>query len=174
MPNDYAQIILAATHSRLTKVRDYLAIADTINALKCTFEFRTNDWDGTQKTAIFVAGKVAPNATEVDGISVLLDETDECDVPYEVLEDGGVFSVGVYGTKEGYRIPTNWLYFKIKDGAYMIGSTPSDPTPSVYEQILNKLDNFGSENFYTKNEINELLNISNGISALDAGSIIEN
>ena len=60
MPNDYAQIIIAATHSRLTKVRDYLAIADTIDALKCTFEFRTNDWDGTKKTAIFVAGKVSP------------------------------------------------------------------------------------------------------------------
>ena len=161
MINSCARIIVAATHSRLTKVRDYLAIADTVNALKCRFEFRTNDWDGTKKTAIFVAGEVSSNLMDVDGISVLLDETNECDVPHEVLENGGIFSVGVYGTKEDYRIPTNWLCFKIKDGAYVTGSVPSDPTPNVYEQILNILNKVDLGKYYTENEIYELLNISN-------------
>ncbi|MBQ8722639.1 MAG: hypothetical protein IJY67_10950 [Paludibacteraceae bacterium] len=172
MPND-AKIIVAATHDKLHKVRDHLAIAGTINALDCIFEFRTDEWSGTTKTAIFVAGQVLPTATEVDGVEVLLDDTNECPVPSEVLVDNNVFSVGVYGSKENYRIVTNWLYFRIRNGSYVPGSTPSDPTPSVYEQLLDQINKIDTNSYYTKEEINKLLNMQNGIGTLDAGPIIE-
>ena len=53
MPNDSAKIILAVTNGKLSKVRDSLAVEGTINALKVEFQFRTQDWNGTTKTAVF-------------------------------------------------------------------------------------------------------------------------
>ena len=86
MPNDSAKIILAVTNGKLSKVRDSLAVEGTINALKCGFQFRTQDWDGTTKTAVFVRGRATPSTTNADITYVILDENNECDVPAEILE----------------------------------------------------------------------------------------
>lgn len=173
MPND-AKIIVAATHDKLHKVRDHLAIAGTINALDCIFEFRTDEWSSTAKTAVFVAGQaVTPVDVADNGVCIILDDTNECAVPAGVIQDGNTFSVGVYGSKEDYRIVSNWLYFKIKNGAYVSGSTPLAPAPSVYEQLLEKINELSKNVSYTKEEIDELLNISDGVGVLDAGSVVE-
>lgn len=136
MPNESAKIILAATHSKLTKVRDALAIEDGINALKVGFQFRTSDWDNTVKIAQFTRGCATPTTSEEDIISVMLDENNECDVPHEVLENKGMFSVGVWGINETIRIPSNWMYYRIADGCFAQGRASLEPIPTVYEQIL--------------------------------------
>ena len=141
MHNENAKIILAATHGKLTKVRDTLAIEDSINSLKVEFQFRTTDWDNTIKTAQFVRGCATPSTPEDEIISVLLDENNECNVPHEVLENKGMFSVGVWGVNGTFRIPSNWMYYRIADGCFAQGSTSLEPTPSVYEQILTTLGN---------------------------------
>ena len=79
---DEAKIILAATHGKLTKVRDCLLIEDSINSIQCQFEFRTSDWDNTSKTAVFVRGWATPSTPSADMIVVMLDENNECIVPY--------------------------------------------------------------------------------------------
>lgn len=179
MPNENAKIIIAASHSKLTKVRDTLAVEDTINALTCQFVFRTSDWNDTVKTAAFVKGWATPTTSSEDIICVMLDENNECVVPPEVLENKCLFSVGVFGVADNYRIPSNWMYYKIADGCYAEGSSSLTPTPSVYEQILIALNSksdighthnyedildkpitlsgYGITDAYTQNEVDEAL-----------------
>lgn len=163
MPNESAKIILAATHAKLTKVRDCLLIEDSINSIQCQFEFRTSDWDNTSKTAVFVRGWATPSTPSADMIVVMLDEDNTCNVPYEVLNKGTAFSIGVFGSSDGYRIVSNWMYYKIKDGCFAEGSSPIDPSSTVYEQILEALRNKSNvghnhdERYYTKAESDELL-----------------
>ena len=85
MPNESAKIILAATHGKLTKVRDCLLIEDSINSIQCQFEFRTSDWDNTTKTAVFFRGWATPSTPDADTVYVILDESNTCYIPSEIL-----------------------------------------------------------------------------------------
>ena len=158
MPNESAKIILAVTNGKLSKVRDALAVEGTINALKCGFQFRTQDWDGTTKTAVFVRGRATPSTTNADITYVILDENNECDVPAEILEKDGMFSVGVFGESENYRIVSNWMCYKIADGCYADGSTPVDPGSSAYNQLIKMIKSKSdighnhADLYYTKDE----------------------
>ena len=169
MPETCAAIVIAAKHGELIKVRDYSGITDTIGALRCKFEFRTNDWDNATMTAVFCKGNMATNPEIVDGaIGVLLDSIDECAVPAEVLtRDAKYFSVGVWGvTAAGFRIVSKWLVFRIEDGCYVDATEPIEPTPTVYEQIMLSLQSKAPINhehndiYYTKTELEE--KIANG------------
>lgn len=158
MPNESAKIILAVTNGKLSKVRDALAVEGTINALKCGFQFRTQDWDGTTKTAVFVRGRATPSTTNADITYIILDENNECDVPAEILEKDGMFSVGVFGESENYRIVSNWMCYKIADGCYADGSTPVDPGSSAYNQLIKMIKSKSdighnhADLYYTKDE----------------------
>ena len=159
MPNESAKIILAVTHGKLTKVKDAFAVEGTINALKVGFQFRTPDWDNTTKTVVFVRGRATPATTNADTTYVMLDENNECYVPPEIL-NGSMFSVGVFGTYDDYRIVSNWMCYKITDGCYADGSTPIDPSSTIYEQIISILKNKSDvnhkhdERYYTKDQSN--------------------
>lgn len=135
MPDEKAKFILATNHSKLIKVRDAFITEGSINTLRCKFEFRTSDWNNTTKTAMFVGGRAMPSTPTEDIKPMLLDENNECDVPSEVLANG-TFSVGVFGVREDYRIVSNWMYYRIADGCFAEGSAPLEPTPTIYEQIL--------------------------------------
>lgn len=158
MPNDSAKIILAVTNGKLSKVRDTLAVEGTINALKVEFQFRTQDWNDTTKTAVFVRGRATPSTTNADITYVILDDNNECDVPAEILAKDGMFSVGIFGTRDDYRIVSNWMCYRVADGCYADGSTPIDPSSTVYEQIISMLNNKSEiehnhdERYYTKDE----------------------
>lgn len=134
-----ADIVIAAKHGEITKVKDASGIAHTVGTLRCKFDFRTTDWDYTTRTAVFCKGNVSTHPKVVDtAIGVALDGVDECAVPPEVLlPDEKYFSVGVWGvTNEGLRIVSGWLVYRIKDGCYVESTTSFLPTPSVYEQIM--------------------------------------
>lgn len=161
MPNESAKIILKATHGKLSKIKDFLAIEGTINALKVNFQFATSDWNDTTKTVVFVRGRATPSATNVTPVCVILDENSECDVPAEILAKEGVFSVGVFGTRDDYRIVSNWMCYKIDNGCYTDGSEPIDPSSTIYEQILKMLENKSNtdhihdDRYYTKEEVED-------------------
>ena len=101
----------------------------SVNVYTVRFSFNS-DWDGLDRTAVFHAGD--------DQISVVLDGSNECQIPWEVLENPGRnLSVGVYGTKGGTVVlPTIWAQLgEIREGV-SLGSTAQPPTPDVYSQIL--------------------------------------
>ena len=167
MPNESAKIILAATHGKLTKVRDCLLIEDSINSIQCQFEFRTSDWDNTTKTAVFFRGWATPSTPDADTVYVILDESNTCYIPSEILNKNTLFSVGVFGTSDDYRIVSNWMYYKIKDGCFAEGNEPLNPGSILYEQIVSMLmnksniDHKHDEIYYTKSEVdNKISTIS--------------
>jgi len=138
---NYETIIVAAEHAQLKKIHDVFAVENTVNTLLCRFAFRSDEWDWMTKTAVFIK-----EGTECFGvienknpIHVLLDETGVCEVPQEVLEDQGYFSVGVFGINGDAILPTNLIRFKCHAGCYSDGTAPSSPTQSIYEQILTSL-----------------------------------
>lgn len=177
MDNNCAKIILAATHGCLTKVRDFLAIEGTINALKVSFQFTTSDWDDTTKTAVFIRGRATPSTINETPICIILDENNECGVPAEILAKEGVFSVGVFGVRDDYRIVSNWICYKIDNGCYADGSEPIDPSSTIYEQIISILNNKSDvrhnhdERYYTKDESNDRFLTEKDLQAFSVTSV---
>ena len=138
MPNNCAAIVIAAKHHELSKVKDTRGTTNTVGALRCKFDFRTNDWLTSAKTAMFCNGDVVLHPELIDdAIAVPLDSDGECAVPCEVLTDTLPYSVGVWGvTSSGLRIVSNWLVFGAQVGSYTQGNAPTNPEPTIYEQIL--------------------------------------
>lgn len=102
-----------------------IPVAKSENYLYAQFTF-SDEWVGT-KTAIFNNGTA---------YSVILDEDNKCLVPWEVITESG-FSVSVYC---GERITANISFVKVLPTGYIEGQTPADPTPTVYEQIIDALN----------------------------------
>ena len=115
-------------NQRIITANSRYVVADSREYLKAKFIF-TPDWDGCEKTAIF-------SGTEKT-YEVLL-TGDECTVPHEVL--GGRFGVSVFGINGEMRITTDTAYITVHQSGFAEGETPSDPTPTVYEQLLGKIN----------------------------------
>lgn len=101
----------------------------SVSVYTARFEF-SPDWEGMERVAVFKAGTVSR--------SILLDETNTCDVPWEVLKTPGVqLRVGVYGTQGGdVVLPTGWADMgKILEGV-SLGGDAHPPTPDLWEQEL--------------------------------------
>lgn len=90
----------------------------------------SSEWDGLDKTAVFQAGS--------DVISVVLDESQTCTIPWEVLENPRrTLYAGVYGTKNGdVVLPTIWTSLGTIQQGVTTGTNTQPPTPDVYSQIL--------------------------------------
>lgn len=97
--------------------------------LKAEFSF-SEGWDGMTKTAFF-------RGANGNTYSQLL-ENDACTVPAEALAAPGRVGVSVSGTLGETIITTDIKSFTIL--ATLSGGTPSDPEPTVWQQILDKVD----------------------------------
>lgn len=97
--------------------------------LRAEFSF-SEEWDGTVKTAFF-------RGANGNTYSQLL-ENDACTVPAEVLTAPGRVGVSVSGTLGETVITTDIKSFSLP--ATLSGGTPSDPEPTVWQQILDKVD----------------------------------
>lgn len=121
-----------ATKQKLVEVERPFVVASSIKYLTANFEF-SPEWEGCTNTAVF---------RKEDGktfFSVQLDENNSCVVPWEVIECP-YFTVSVFGNCGDKRITTNRVTVKVAECGYAEGQTPEEPTPSVYEEIINKLD----------------------------------
>lgn len=88
-------------------------------------------WEGLSKTAVFRAGSRSFPVRCVQSTAI---------VPWEVLEKPGIgLYIGVFGTDTtgAVRIPTVWvLVDTVRQGTTVPDATPTEATPSVYDQIL--------------------------------------
>lgn len=118
-------------------------VSGSVDVYNVQFVF-DESWDGYAKTAVFLAG---------DKQIEMVTENDCCVIPWEVLtEDGAFLKIGVYGVKEGKRLPTLWVNAGTVFGGAKSGDKHSEPTADVYEQILTMYEetkeiaqNIGSE-----------------------------
>ena len=97
--------------------------------LKAEFSF-SEEWDGMTKTAFF-------RGADGENHPKLL-EDDTCTVPAEALTAPGRVGVSVSGTLGETVITTDIKSFSLP--ATLSGGTPSDPEPTVWQQILDKVD----------------------------------
>ena len=88
-------------------------------------------WDGFAKTAVFWNNEAMP-------YQVLIDSNNECVVPSEVTAKEGRMSFSVFGVNGDTTRTSTVLHYTVKKGSPTDGGW-SDPTPSVYEQILSEL-----------------------------------
>lgn len=87
-------------------------------------------WDGYYKTAVFWR-------TEDDAYHVVLDDTNSCVIPDEVLMTDGALFFGVFGVNDaGDRRTSDVLRYTIVKGAITDGTKPSEPTQDMYTQLL--------------------------------------
>lgn len=97
--------------------------------LRAEFSF-SEEWDGMTKTAFF-RGADGENHPKL-----LKDNV--CTVPAEALAVPGRVGVSVSGTLGETVITTDIKSFSVP--ATLSGGTPSDPEPTVWQQILDKVD----------------------------------
>lgn len=95
---------------------------------KCRFDFKTEDWDGLSKFAVFI----------VDNNPIPVEITDgECDIPVQSINSVGNTFVGVYGTNADANVlkrpSTNFEYIKVSQGAYSVDNAPEPPAPDLWE-----------------------------------------
>jgi|GEM_PF-4334130 len=97
--------------------------------LRAEFSF-SEEWDEMTKTAFF-------RGADGENHPKLL-EDDTCTVPAEALTAPGRVGVSVSGTLGETVITTDIKSFSLQ--ATISGGTPSDPEPTVWQQILDKVD----------------------------------
>lgn len=126
-----AQLNFSLKNQIIRRTDDFKVVADSINYLYAHFDFETDEWvkQGII-TAVFKSGSKA--------YEVILDEEYNCLVPHEVLNgDQKYIYVSCYA---GALVTTNVAsVFVMESGYYdnMESSTP--PTPSVYAQLTDRL-----------------------------------
>lgn len=108
-----------------------------VNYDTITFDF-CSKWDGFAKTAIFYR-------TKDEVYYQILDESDSCLIPREVLTEKGTIYIGVFGSKDDVTITSQVLSYKIQEGAITENTKPSDPTPDIYDQLIAKYAEYNSK-----------------------------
>ena len=122
---------LHATNKDLVIKECERLISGSVNVYTCEFTF-DESWDGYSVTAVFSVGNRLVNMAVVDG---------KCDIPVEVLRPNARLRVGIFGTDGSKSRPTTYSdWIPVEQGADMTGKAGEPPTPSVYEQWMNALD----------------------------------
>ena len=103
-------------------------VSDSRNYLHAAITFSDDDWTGI-KTAVFKNGDVVKHA--------VLDDNNECLVPWEVIKPG-ILHVSVFC---GDLITADEDIVYISQSGYEDGGEPEDPTPDVYQQLIDMLQN---------------------------------
>ena len=85
------------------------------------------DWTDRAKTAVFFINEDEPYYQ-------LLDDSDTCAIPDEILAEDGKFYIGVFGVKDNTILTSTILKYKIEKGA--ITQATVGVTPELWTQIL--------------------------------------
>ena len=66
-----------------------------------------------------------------------IDNGYECEIPWEVMQTNGMFSVGVFG---GDKLNTDVVFVKVICGCVEAGEEPKPPTPDWFDDIEKRID----------------------------------
>lgn len=118
------RINLSVTDQKITYENEQYIVTDSQNYISAQFEF-SSEWDGMTKTAVFKGA---------GGSYCVLLRDDVCTVPHEALVSG--FSVSVFGVLDNVRLTTDSVYITAVKSGFEEGQAPSEPTKTVYEELL--------------------------------------
>lgn len=145
----------------------------SVQAYGACFEFVHPIWQSLMKQAVFRCGDIQ--------IGVMLDESGECVIPWEVLQSPGeVLEIGVYGVQgKDIVLPTIWVRAgTIRQG---VDDCPGGraPSPDSYQQLLSAIGDLKklqtSDKSSLVSALNEVLAKSSGDAAEDSevGDMLE-
>lgn len=119
-------------------------------------------WDGFGKSAIFFTSK---DSTPYEAV---ISSDGNCIIPHEVLIESCNLFIGLQGVKTttGEKLTTTLLKYKIYAGTPSL--IVSDPTPTVYQQLLIAYANAGTEIAVERARIDALLRLEDGSTTGDA------
>ena len=123
-------IEFALSHSFIRIIKRTLVTSQSQNYVQAHFDVRSDDWTAPI-TAIFKADN------DNNAYSILLDKDNTCIIPWEVLKNAGTVNVSAFC---GDRHTANIAQFTVVQSGYTEGEMPSEPTPTVYEQILKNFE----------------------------------
>ena len=127
-------MINVSVNTRQAVVEETELITTGSVGIQVQFNF-SEDWDELTRVAVFRVGD------EGDWYDMILDSTNICTVPWELLKEeneGEALFIGVEGTGAGgvVVIPTIWVSAGgIRPGAHSGNASGADPTPSQWSQI---------------------------------------
>lgn len=126
-----AIFILRANKNKLEVLGREPITSGSVNVYMARFEF-SPDWQGLTRKAVFKAGK--------ESRAVLLGESGQCVIPWEVLTSHGQpLMAGVFGTADETALPTTWASLgTILEGVPGDGEGSKPPTPDLWEQELDR------------------------------------
>ena len=107
-------------HQVISRSDKNTVVAGSKNYVRARFVLRTDDW-------------VRPITAIFGGYTQLLDDNNECTVPWEVLQQPGKVEVSAFC---GDLHTANIAVVPVEKTGYKAGETPKDPTPDVYQQFL--------------------------------------
>lgn len=70
----------------------------------------------------------------------MLMQGNQCVIPREALQDPGQLFVSVFAVNDGVTRTTEEVQIRVLRGAITEGTVPTDPTPTLYERLLEILD----------------------------------
>lgn len=126
-------LIFNVRNQSISRIDTFLPAEKSENYLEATFDFKTDDWEGATKTAVF--RNIKSNVTK----DIILSDN-RCIVPWEVLTEKGQIEVSVHGLSLDDKITTNIAEFTLNATLYG-GSATAEPTPDIYQQIIDMLEN---------------------------------
>ena len=130
-------VIYASVKDQVLRITEAPTIASGgKDEVKIRFTF-CEKWDGFAKTAVFSQNE--------KNFQMVLDRDDLCIVPWEVCQEPGTFYISVFGSKDEVTRTTTRARYKVKQGAPVEGDEPSEPTQSVYDQIMSEVAAVRSE-----------------------------
>lgn len=123
---------LHATGKDLKIIEAERLISGSRKIYSCEFTF-DDSWDGYTVTAVFSTNSSRlVNMAIVDGV---------CEIPSEVLRPNARIRVGIFGIDGERSRPTTYSdWVTVEQGTDVSGGSAQPPTPSVYEQWMNALD----------------------------------
>lgn len=127
-----ATLTFQVQNQQIRRTDNFYVVAKSRNYLYAHFTF-SDDWGDGTKTAQF-----HNQCSSGPPYEVILNQYGICLVPWEVLEDVGTVEVTVFG---GDLITANIARFKVRESGYSEeGESSQPPTPSVYQQIIDRMD----------------------------------
>ena len=127
-----AQLSFDIYHQTIKRIDNFKPVARSNNYLRAHFIF-TQDWGNDEKIALFYGTGKARSP-----YSQILDENNECDVPWEAICEPGTMYVSVYS---GDLITASVAPVQIHETGYAeYRSTTQEASKDAFAQVLNKID----------------------------------
>lgn len=113
-------ITFALSHQIISRTDSMILASGSKNYVTAQFDLLTEDW-------------TAPITAIFNEYTVVLDENNQCLIPWEVLANPGKVAVSAFCGDLHTAIS---VLVPVHPGGYIDGQTPQPPIPGVYEQLL--------------------------------------